>query len=196
MIHKITTGSNLYAPKRSAPCKTAICIGSGGHTTEMLKLIENISFQHYNPRYYFISSSDKTSLRKVTDFESDKSFAINKDYFICYIPRSRAVNQSYISSVFTTLISVFYSFPHFLKIRPDMLLCNGPGTCIPLCIISFVLKCCFICNTRIIFIESFCRTKSFSLTGKILIYIADNFLVQWPYLKIKLKRSEYIGQLL
>lgn len=162
----------------------------------MLKLIENITFKNFTPRYYIIAKSDTTSFQRVKFFEESRNFSVNSDYYVIKIPRSRSVGQLYITSVFTTLISIFYSFPILLKIRPDLILCNGPGTCIPICLISFFMKCAFICNTKIVFIESFCRTKTFSLTGKILTYIADNFLVQWPNLKRKLKRSEYIGQLM
>ncbi|XP_066144420.1 UDP-N-acetylglucosamine transferase subunit ALG14 [Euwallacea fornicatus] len=196
LIHKITTGYSRYAPKRQKSCSTVICIGSGGHTTEMLRLIENLHFNNYTPRYYVIAKSDVTSLSKVTDFEEARKSSLNKDYFILNVPRSRSVGQSYITSIFTTIYSILYILPVSFKLRPDLILCNGPGTCIPICILSFFLKCCFICETRIMFIESFCRTQTFSLTGKILMYIADNFIVQWPSLKAKLKRAEYIGQLM
>lgn len=192
LMHKITTGFSKYAAKRNTPCKTIICIGSGGHTTEMLQLIQNINFENYSPRYYIMAHSDITSLNKVQKLEESKNFIIDKDYFISKIPRSRSVGQSYITSIFTTLVSIFYSIPILLRLRPDLILCNGPGTCIPICILSFLLKCAFISDTKIVFIESFCRTKTFSLTGKILTYIADNFIVQWPSLKLKLRRADYI----
>lgn len=196
LIHKVTTGFSQFAPKRNKPCKTVICIGSGGHTTEMLRLIQKVNFKNYTPRYYILASSDTTSWNKVIGFEETKQSTINKDFFIVSIPRSRSVGQSYITSVFTTLFSFLYVIPTILKLRPDLVLCNGPGTCIPVCVLTFLLKCCFICETKIVFIESFCRTQSFSLTGRILTYLADNFIVQWPSLKTKLKRAEYIGQLM
>ncbi|KAL1494248.1 hypothetical protein ABEB36_009873 [Hypothenemus hampei] len=196
LIHKITTGFSRYSPKRTVPCKTVICMGSGGHTTEMLVLLDTINFKNYVPRYYIIANSDITSFKKVETFEKNRNFQLNKDYFIVTIPRSRSVGQSYISSIQTTLYAIFYSIPIVFKLRPDLVLCNGPGTCIPICILSFLLKCAFICDTKIVFIESYCRTENISLTGKILLYIADNFIVQWPNLKSKFKRTEYIGQLM
>ncbi|XP_050306128.1 UDP-N-acetylglucosamine transferase subunit ALG14 homolog [Anthonomus grandis grandis] len=196
LIHKITTGYSRVDPKRTKPSKTVICIGSGGHTTEMLTLIKHLNFHNYTPRYYVMAKSDTTSLIKVTTFEESRNAKVNKDYFIIRIPRSRSVGQSYISSVLTTLVSILYSVPIVVSLRPDLILCNGPGTCIPICVLSFLLKCAFITQSKIVFIESFCRTETFSLTGKILTYIADNFIVQWPSLKSKLKRAEYIGQLM
>ncbi|XP_018574620.1 UDP-N-acetylglucosamine transferase subunit ALG14 homolog [Anoplophora glabripennis] len=199
LIHKITTGHSKYATgRRQKSCKSIICIGSGGHTTEMLKLIETLDFIKYSPRYYIIASNDVTSARKVEDLEHIKRKYIRKepDYRIYRIPRSRDVKQSYITSTFTTLYSILYSIPLVLQTMPDLILCNGPGTCIPICGLAFLLKIIYIADTRVVFIESFCRTKTFSLTGRILMYFADNFLVQWPSLKRKLRRSEYIGQLM
>lgn len=197
LIHKITTGHSKYASsKRTAPCKTIICIGSGGHTTEMLTLVSSLDFKKYAPRYYFLAKSDTTSLAKIEELEEKKAGDEKTDYYIKNIPRSRVVHQSYFTSIFTTIFSIIYSIPLVFKIRADLILCNGPGTCIPICALGFLLKSFLITDTRIVFIESFCRTKTFSLSGKILTYFADNFLVQWPNLKNKLKRADYIGQLM
>lgn len=194
LIHKITTGHSKYVKKVKSNYKTIICIGSGGHTTEMLKLIKDMDCKKYYPRYYFVARSDTTSVAKIQNFEKNKSQT--DGYKIIKIPRSRVVHQSYLTSILTTSFSIIYSFPIVCTIRPDLVLCNGPGTCIPICGITFLLKASFIANSKIIFVESFCRTRTFSLTGKILVYIADSFIVQWPFLTKKLKRAEYIGQLM
>ncbi|XP_060531906.1 UDP-N-acetylglucosamine transferase subunit ALG14 homolog [Cylas formicarius] len=194
LVHKVTTGFSKYTNHpRKNPCKTVICIGSGGHTTEMIALIQNLDFNKYSPRYYVMASNDETSEIKIKNLENEKSDKL--DYSVIKIPRSRIVGQSYISSIFSTVYSIIYCIPIVFKIRPDLNLCNGPGTCIPICIITFLFNCAFLASTKIVFIESICRTESFSLSGKILIYFADNFLVQWPSLKKKLKRAEYIGKL-
>lgn len=194
LIHKAITGHSKYALSGKAKCKTLICIGSGGHTTEMIKLIRDLDCNKYYPRYYFIAKNDTTSVTKVNEFEKSKNQP--HGYKIITIPRSRVVHQSYLTSVLTTVYSIMYSFPIVCTLMPDLVLCNGPGTCIPICGISFLLKAAFIAKIKIVFVESFCRTKTLSLTGKILMYIADNFIVQWPSLTKKLKRAEYIGQLM
>lgn len=194
LVHKITSGTNtISSKKRTDPAKTIICIGSGGHTMEMLTLIKPFDFERYTPRYYIMASTDQTSLKKVEDLEKIKN---RPRYEIIKIPRSRTVGQSYITSIFTTFYSILYCIPVVCRIRPDLIVCNGPGTCIPICTIAFLLKAFFICDTRIIYVESFCRTKTFSLSGKILRFMADNIVVQWPNLKRKLKRADFIGQLL
>ncbi|KAK9874159.1 hypothetical protein WA026_002515 [Henosepilachna vigintioctopunctata] len=194
LIHKITTGYSRKSGEKRSKCSAIICIGSGGHTTEMLQLIRNLDFDKYNPRYYVMAKTDKCSRDKVEKFEQLRNK--QQDYSIIEVPRSREVQQSYFTSVITTMYSILCSIPIVLKTMPDLIICNGPGSCVPICIVSFILKCMFIKDIRIVFVESYCRVHTFSLTGKILTYLADNFLVQWPELKIKMKRSEYIGQLL
>lgn len=198
LMHKITTGhTKVNDGARNRPAKMLVCVGSGGHTTEILSLVGSLDLDKYSPRYYVLANTDNVSTFKVHNLENSKSSELEpKDYHILEIPRSRIVHQSYFTSIFTTLYSLIHCVPLMIRIRPDLILCNGPGTCVPVCIIAFLLKAAFICDTRIVFIESFCRTKTFSLTGKILIYFADNVLVQWPSLKQKLKRADYIGQLL
>lgn len=191
-MHKAATGySRAATNKRNKPCKTIICIGSGGHTTEMLKLVETLDFTKYTPRHYILANNDQISETKIKGLEK-----ANGDFKIVAIPRSRIVGQSYFTSIFTTLYSIVYSVPVVWGIKPDLVLCNGPGTCIPICVIAFLMKAALVCDARIVFVESYCRTRSFSLTGRILMYFADNIVVQWPKLKEKLKRAEYIGQLM
>ncbi|PSN50425.1 UDP-N-acetylglucosamine transferase subunit ALG14 [Blattella germanica] len=189
LIYKVQTGVRNATKNRVEPVKTAVIIGSGGHTTEMLRLIKNINPLHFSPRIYIMASSDTTSEVKIHASEGSKSYEIVK------IPRSRRVGQSYVSSVFTTLYAFLASFPIMIKSRPDLILCNGPGTCIPICAIAFLMRLLFLADTRIVFIESICRVKSLSLTGKILLLFADEIIVQWPKLQATYPRTKFMGRL-
>lgn len=107
----------------------------GGHTSEMMKLVENLKIEKYSPRHYVIAKTDKISTDKVRDFERNPD-----KKFIHHIKRSRFVGQSYFSSIFTTVIALFLSIPLVYKIQPKLLIVNGPGTCIPICIVAFFLS--------------------------------------------------------
>ncbi|NXT97864.1 ALG14 transferase, partial [Buphagus erythrorhynchus] len=111
------------------------------------------------------------------------------------IPRSREVRQSWISSVLTTLHSILYSLPLTYKRQPDLILCNGPGTCVPVCLSAFLLGLLRIKRTIIVYVESICRVETLSLSGKILYYFSDYFIVQWPDLKKKYPKSVYLGRI-
>merc|ERR1712072_893920 len=103
-----------------------------------------------------------------------------KDHTMVNINRSREVGQSWISTLFTTLRACFHAVGIVWTHSPDLVICNGPGTCIPICGAAFLWKCCFALRTRIVFVESICRVTSLSLSGKMLYYFADRVLVQWP----------------
>lgn len=193
---KIRSGSEKFSRyKKKPPIKTLICIGSGGHTTEMIKLISTLDPKNYQPRFYVMANNDIVSEKKIIELERNVYSSKPNSFNISKIPRSRIVGQSYITSVITTLNSIMHCVPVVVKIRPNLVICNGPGTCIPICVIAFILKLFFVCNTKIIFIESICRVNSFSLSGRMLMYFADNIVVHWEELTKICKRVDYLGQL-
>ncbi|XP_048261074.1 UDP-N-acetylglucosamine transferase subunit ALG14 homolog isoform X2 [Bombus terrestris] len=163
---------------RNKPVKTMIVLGSGGHTAEMIRILNYLSFKNYSPRVYVYADTDSMSIEKVKYLEKN-----NVDYKIIKIRRSREIHQSYYTSIYSTIYATLESIPYLWRECPEVLLCNGPGTCVPLCIVAFLFKVFCIAQTTIIFVESFCRVKTLSLTGKILYYIADYQIVQWPYLQ-------------
>ncbi|XP_060058104.1 UDP-N-acetylglucosamine transferase subunit ALG14 homolog isoform X2 [Erinaceus europaeus] len=169
-----------------------------GHTTELLRLLENLS-DAYSPRHYIIAETDEMSAQKIHSFERSRA---NKDpstmflkYQIHLIPRSREVKQPWISTVFTTLYSIWLSFPLTLRVKPDLVLCNGPGTCVPICISALLLGILGIKKVIIVYVESICRVENLSLSGKILFHLSDYFVVQWPTLKEKYPKSVYLGRI-
>lgn len=84
---------------------------------------------------------------------------------------------------------IFFSF--------DLLLCNGPGTCIPVCIAAALFDFLRVKNIRIIYFESICRVKKLSLSGMILYHlrIADLIAVHWLDLVEKYPRTKLINSL-
>jgi beta-1,4-N-acetylglucosaminyltransferase len=168
--------------------KTLIVLGSGGHTSEMFSIL-NIPMDRYTPRIYVIGESDFHSERKAKEFEISYGNVQGVDYLIERVPRAREVGQSYVSSVFTVLNSFIYSIYLLGRILPDVLVMNGPGTCIPIFLASLVLFPIKRCKS--IYIESFARVKTLSLTGKILYILRCKFVVQWPQLIERYPRAEY-----
>ncbi|CAM9552532.1 unnamed protein product [Discosporangium mesarthrocarpum] len=171
--------------------KTLVVLGSGGHTSEMLKLTAGLSPKVYTPMCYVVAKTDHTSIHRIPPehLESGRCW-------MATIPRSREVGQSWPSTFVTTLWSGAFSVALVMKVRPDLILVNGPGTCIPICLAGFALRIIPGWGGKIIFCESFCRVKTLSMTGKIMYPIADRFLVHWPELLEVYPLSEYIGQLL
>ena len=168
-------------------------LGSGGHTAEMLALLKGLDPSVYTPRDYVIADTDHTSATRVEAFE--RSRGGDKQYTLHTLPRSREVGQSYLSSVFTTLYALLHACAMVLRLRPSLLLCNGPGTCIPVAAWCLWLRFAGVKRCTVVYVESIARVDSLSLSGKILVRTADRFLVQWPQLAKKYKgRAEYIGR--
>lgn len=60
-------------PSRKSSAKLVIILGSGGHTAEMLRLIEPLNFDKYARRVYVVSSGDALSEGKARAFEIRKN---------------------------------------------------------------------------------------------------------------------------
>ncbi|XP_038649825.1 UDP-N-acetylglucosamine transferase subunit ALG14 homolog isoform X2 [Scyliorhinus canicula] len=131
-----------------------VVLGSGGHTTEILRLVDSLSAS-YAPRHYVIANTDMMSAERVRILEAARSKG---------------------------------------NTEPQVL-CNGPGTCVPLCISALMLRILGMKKVLIIYIESICRVETLSLSGKILYNLSDYFFVQWSALQKKYPKAIYLGRL-
>uniref|UniRef100_A0A663MHN2 UDP-N-acetylglucosamine transferase subunit ALG14 n=1 Tax=Athene cunicularia TaxID=194338 RepID=A0A663MHN2_ATHCN len=138
----------------AADWNSFILFFTGGHTTEILRLLSCLS-ESYSPRHYIFADSDKMSEAKIRSFEQKRAEMFSN----------------------------------------SQILCNGPGTCVPVCISALLLGLLGIKRVIIVYVESICRVETLSLSGKILYYFSDYFIVQWPDLKKKYPKSVYLGRI-
>ncbi|XP_044528022.1 UDP-N-acetylglucosamine transferase subunit ALG14 homolog [Gracilinanus agilis] len=180
---------------KTVSVRVLVVAGSGGHTSEILRLLGSLS-KDYNPRHYVFADTDKMSAIKIRMFEEKRAERDSESLYTTHrVPRSREVQQSWSSSVFTTLYAVCYSLPLTFRLKPDLVLCNGPGTCVPICASALLLGILGIKKVIIVYVESVCRVETLSLSGKILYHFSDYFIVQWPALKGKYPKSVYLGRI-
>ena len=118
---------------------TMIYFGSGGHTSEMLMLIQGISPKKYFPIDCIIAKSDKTTISKVNSM----NIQLLKDANWYPIYRSREVKQSWFTTIFSTLYSFFESFSIVFKLKPSLIICNGPGKIFKEYIILIKMYCIY-----------------------------------------------------
>lgn len=169
--------------------------------------------------------------------ESDPTSA-TKAYTIVTVPRARRIHQSLLTAPFSTL-HCFWACLCVLRGKipgqqvhptyPDLILTNGPATAVCVILAARLLRLLnglFSLRPRIkedgnspiqepsgtlrtIFIESWARVTTLSLSGKIVLPLVDRFLVQWSGLEGRVgwnaswilgrgsppKRAEFVGAL-
>ncbi len=140
---------------------------------------------------------------------------------VSIVPRARRIHQSLLSTPLSSLQCLFACFSvlrgsavnvaiqssdkakDLRKIRsayPDIILSNGPATGVIIILASLILRFMAIPGTkgkmRTIYVESWARVRSLSLSGKILLSLVDRFIVQWEsMLSVTAGKGEYYGAL-
>lgn len=171
-------------------------------------------------RSWIVGSNDEMSAQRATTFEkwvAQYSIEINEPSdaaphtsgkaAIITVPRAREIHQSLLTAPFTSLRCMLACLIVLLDARskgsfPDVILCNGPATATILVFASILLRLFNVggCETkskmRTIYIESWARVRKLSLSGWLLSWVVDRFLVQWPQLEARYGgRVEYLGVL-
>ncbi|KAI0699553.1 glycosyltransferase family 1 protein [Cytidiella melzeri] len=188
---KLTTKGTRPA---SEPCRIGVFLGSGGHTAEALTLLSALDLTRYNHRTYIVSRGDTLSAKKARTLESLKADAPADNvsppaYRIITIPRARRVHQSLLTTPFTSVQSLAICVYHVMLVPllsgerfADVVLLNGPGTCVMVCMAVYVNKFLGLYSPKLVYVESFARVRRLSLSGKLLRHFVDRFVVQWPEL--------------
>ncbi|CAI5474177.1 unnamed protein product [Closterium sp. Yama58-4] len=205
-MHPRCSAPSTIIPFPPRPCLSAA--PSGGHTAEMLCLVGALDHGRYSPRCYIAAATDAISLPKARQLEAtlaqepptSSPAPASPVPPPCYLSvyRSREVGQSYLTSVLTTIAATLHAMLLVARVRPQLLLCNGPGTCLPICIAVFTLHVLGVQSSSIVFVESVARVEHLSLTGRLLhrLGIVDRFFVQWPHLTATCKGTQYVGRLM
>lgn len=89
----------------------------------------------------------------------------------------RQVNRNEKVFIFKMIENTFKSLKIFIKEDPDVVISTGALATIPMCLLSKVFR------RKVIFIESFAKVTSPTLTGKLVYKFADQFYVQWEQMK-------------
>jgi beta-1,4-N-acetylglucosaminyltransferase len=182
--------------KRQKTRRVMVVLGSGGHTSEMVQAIEHLPKGEWAAKtvVYVVAATDKDSRGVAQGFEM--AF-LGRNANVAEIPRAREVGQSYFTSIFTTLRAFASAFLIVMDHQPDAILTNGPGVCIPIVAANFALSVLFFGRPRatMAYFESFTCVDHLSLSGKIMLLLADVFTVQWPGLAEALKRNPLAAKL-
>jgi beta-1,4-N-acetylglucosaminyltransferase len=99
----------------------------------------------------------------------------------CYFPTTR--------NLWNLLRNTLQAVRVMYKERPDVVISSGAGVAIPYFYLAKLV------GMRTIYIESFTRVKSASLTGRLVYPVTDLFCIQWESLRKIYPRATVIGRL-
>ena len=86
--------------------KTLVVLGSGGHTGEMMDMIQALDPNKYSFEFV-VAQTDTNTEAFVRNLLKNKTEYHPLSFH--YIPRSREVHQSYFTSIFTTIRAFIYT---------------------------------------------------------------------------------------
>lgn len=188
---------------------------------------KRLDWRDYNHRTWVVGEGDAISAARAREFEemaqglsSQETLMAGKvrkatdagpgKYDVLTVPRARAIHQP----LSTTPVSAFKCMAGCWKVLtgqlakgidyPDLILENGPATGAVMVYTSIIMRffnikgCVTGYKLRTIHIESYARVKKMSFSGKLLCYVTDKFLVQWPALDARRQgagRAQYSGVL-
>ncbi len=141
----------------------------GGHLTQLLEL--KSIFKDYN----YVLVTEKTEVTK----DMKKKYNMN---YLLYGSR-----EYLLSYIFKFSFNVLKSFYLFFKYRPNVIVTTGAHTAVPMCYIGRLF------GKKIIFIESYAKRTSPTLSGRLVYPIATTFVVQWETMLEFYPKAKYWG---
>lgn len=99
----------------------------------------------------------------------------------------KQVNRKEKSFILRMIGNTIRSLKIYRKEKPDVVICTGVLAMIPICLIAKFH------GKQLIYIESFAKVTSATLSGKLLYKFADQFYVQWPEMQKVYPKAIYLG---
>jgi beta-1,4-N-acetylglucosaminyltransferase len=155
-----------------------VVLGEGGHTVEMLRLLELLGPQPHYEYHYFTMKEEGISEQRIR--YPGPIYRGNR-------PRWKDENLLIVALKYIRLS--WQSLVALLRSRPRVIMTSGPGLAVPISVFGKLA------GARIIYVENGARVSTPSLTGRLMYRIADLFFVQWPELKEALPKAIYAGSL-
>jgi beta-1,4-N-acetylglucosaminyltransferase len=156
--------------------KLLIVLGGGGHTTEMLHLVQLLGPEY---EYHYL-------LVREVALSPD---AIKHKGEIHPVRRPRGRDDSLFATLMNSVMALFEIARVLVKVRPKAVVGCGPAIAVLASAVGKLLGC------LIIFVETGSRVNKLSVSGKLMYRLADQFFVQWPHLQAKYPKAIYAGRL-
>ena len=149
--------------------KICLAASSGGHLEQALMLKDLLK------KYNGFLVTEKTSYHTPS--------GVDKVYYLKQVNRREILAPAYIiKNAFTSLKILF-------KEKPDVIITTGVLAVIPLCLLGKLM------GKKLIYIESFAKISSGTLSGRLCYHFADDFIIQWRELESVYPNSIYAGSI-
>jgi beta-1,4-N-acetylglucosaminyltransferase len=156
--------------------KVLVVLGDGGHSTEMLRLLELLG-----PAYeyvYMMWTADCTSEGRIS-WKGP----------VYRVPSPLGKHRSRRSPV-RAIGPILKQLVVLLRVRPKAILSLGANIAVPISVFGWLM------GVKIIHVEGGARVHTMSASGKVMYRIAHLFFVQWEPLQKDYPRAIYAGRLL
>lgn len=147
--------------------KICFAASSGGHYEQLLML---------RP---LMDKYDSFVITEETLYKSELQG--KKTYYL------KQVNRREKTFLFCMLINTIRSLNIYIREKPDVVISTGVLAVIPICLIAKLF------GRKLIYIESFAKVTSSTLSGKLLYKFADRFYVQWEPMLEVFPNAVYLG---
>jgi len=101
----------------------------------------------------------------------------------------KQVNRKELRCIWYLLVNTWRSLGILRKEKPDVIVTTGVLAVVPLCLLAKLM------GKKLIYIESFAKVNTPTLTGRLLYPIADHFFVQWESMLAVYPKAIYKGGL-
>lgn len=160
----------IIIKKQKEEKKNVMFISSvGGHLTQMLEL--KSIFNDYN--YILITEKTDVTINMKDKYKMGYLKYGSRKYLIRYI--------------FIFVYNVFKSLYLLIKYNPSVIITTGTHTAVPMCYLGWLT------DKKVIFIESFAKRTSKTLSGKLVYPVASTFVVQWESMLEFYPNAKYWG---
>lgn len=146
--------------------KICFAASSGGHLEQLMMLKPMMD------KYQGVVVTEKTSYQSTKEVPTYHLLQINRRE-ILFLPKM--------------VVNAIKSLRILMREKPDAVICTGVLAMIPLCLLAKMM------GKKLVYLESFAKVTSPTLSGKLLYRFADRFYVQWPQMLEIYPNAIYIG---
>lgn len=156
--------------KKDVPVKLCLTCSVGGHLTQLTQL------KPLYEKYDHVLITEDTALTRAMEGKENIRFV-------------KLINRKMWNFPFVLLYNSFRSLFLLLREKPSVIISTGALSAVPVCYFGKLL------GKKVVFIESYAKVSSPTLSGRLVYKIADLFIIQWEELRPFYPKAVYGGSI-